>query len=284
MKTHPFVLAFCLGLLAAFFWGTHSVMVRYLTTDIHGLTIAVVRLYVAAFVLYLVIRAHKHPVAIKLSDRAFLVTVFGTVTNYVLFHIGLERTSASNAMLLENTAPFFVVIFLLIFMKRRVRAVDIVATLLAVLGTFFAVKYDALIGGEGFDGDVLEILAGLTWAIFIVGSTSALAAAEKTIERISFMFNLFIVSAIILTPFAFIYPAHPTWSDVVVLVMVGVFPTAIAYCLWFEAAALLFTLSVIFTLVNAHIFLGEVLTTDMILGAVLIVAGVALSKFDSKNA
>ena len=80
-------------------------------------------------------------------------------------------------------------------------------------------------------------------------------------------------------------------NDIVLLVLLGVFPTAAAYYLWYEAAArvptvsaaLLFTLSIIFTLLNAHIFLGEILTSDMIVGAVLIVLGVILSKLGTKQ-
>ena len=59
------------------------------------------------------------------------------------------------------------------------------------------------------------------------------------------------------------------------------------YYLWYEAAArvsticatLLFTLSIIFTFINAHLFLGEALTAGMVIGAVLKVVGVVLSRF-----
>lgn len=291
MKFDGRVQAFIFGLLAAFFWGTHSVIVRYLTGDIHGITIAVLRLYIAAFVLYLIMKAYKRPVSIKFSDKNFLITTFGATTNYIFFHLGLEHTSASNAMMLENTAPFFVLIFLFVVLKERIRRIEVVATFVAILGVFFTVKHDVAVGGEGFEGDILEALAGVTWAIFILGSSRALSTTVSTIERISFLFNVFVVSAVLLTPFMFFYPIDATTNDIVLLVLLGVFPTAAAYYLWYEAAArvptvsaaLLFTLSIIFTFLNAHIFLGEILTSNMILGAVLIVLGVLLSKLGAKE-
>jgi drug/metabolite transporter (DMT)-like permease len=108
---------------------------------------------------------------------------------------------------------------------------------------------------------------------------------------VNFLFNVFIVSAIALTPFAFFHPINVTTTDVMLLVLLGVFPTALAYYLWYEAAArvstvtaaLLFTLSIVFTFANAHIFFGEVLTTDMLFGALLIVAGVTLSKWGGQR-
>ena len=284
--------AFVFGLLAAFFWGTHSVIVRYLTGDLHGITIAVLRLYIAAFALYVIMRAYRRPVSIDFSDKLFLVTTFGSVTNYIFFHIGLEHTGASNAMMLENTAPFFVLIFLFLILKERIRRIEVVATLIAILGVFLTVRHDIDIGGEGLEGDILEIFAGMTWAIFIMGSSRALSATVSTIERISFLFNVFICSAVVLTPVAFFFPIDATMGDVGLLVLLGIFPTAVAYYLWYEAAArvstvsasLLFTLSIIFTFVNAHLFLGEDLTTDMVVGAVLIVLGVILSKTGSREA
>ena len=279
------------GLLAAFFWGTHSVIVRYLTSDLSGITIAVLRLYIAAAVLYVIMRLNRQRVSIRLGDANLLLTVFGTATNYVLFHIGLEHTSASHAMLLENTAPFFIVLFLLLMPNEKIGWLEIVATLVAVVGVYFTVRRDLVAGGEALEGDILEILAGLTWAIFIFGSSRALRRTESPLERVGFLFNVFILSALVLTPFMLFYPIQATATDVLLLVLLGIFPTAVAYYLWYEAAsrvstvtaALLFTLSVIFTLLNAHLFLGEALTANMFIGAALIVLGTVLSKFSPRN-
>jgi len=236
-------------------------------------------------------KIYRRPVAIDFSDKNFLITVFGSTTNYIFFHIGLEHTSASNAMVLENTAPFFVLVLLLVFVGDRIGGKAALATFIAFAGVLFSVRQDVAVGGEGLEGDLLEIAAGATWAIFVTGSSRTMGETTKTIERISFLFNVFIVSAVLLTPFLFVYPIGASASDAVLLVLLGIFPAAIAYYLWYEAAArvstvtaaLLFTLSVVFTFINARIFLGEDLTWDMIIGGVLIVCAVALSRLDGKE-
>lgn len=285
-RSNPVYHAFFYGLLAAFFWGTHSVIVRYLTRDLHGIPIAALRLYIAALALYLILKINRQPISIKLTDRMYLVTMFGTVTNYIFFHIGLEHTTASNAMLLENLAPFFVLLFLFLFFKERVRTIDIVATVVAVAGVFFTVRHDLALSGEGLNGDILEICAAVTWAVFVIGSSRALRTTNSPIERVGFLFNVFIVSAILLTPLALFYPFDITMEDIIFLVLLGVFPTAVAYFLWYEAvarvstisAALLFNLSIVFTFINAYVFLGEEMLASMIIGAALIVIGITLSK------
>lgn len=280
------------GLLAAFFWGTHSVIVRYLTGDMHGITIAALRLYIAAIALFVLMRLLRFPVSLRLSDRNLQIAVGSTVVNYICFHIGLEYTSASNAMMLENTAPFFVLLILLVFTGEQIKKRDMLAALIAMAGVFMTVYHDFRLGGEGMRGDVLEIFAGLSWAGFIIGSSRALRASSDTAERLNFLFNVFICSAIILTPLMLIYPGTATANDVVFLILLGLLPTALAYYLWYEAAArvsaisatLLFTLSVIFTFINAAVFLGENLTVMTIAGAVLIVAGVVLTSTGKSSA
>jgi len=291
MSSNSTVKAMTFGFVAAFFWGTHSVIVRDLTVDMHGLTVAALRLYIAAFVLFAIMKIYRRPVAIDFTDKNFLITVFGSTTNYIFFHIGLEHTSASNAMVLENTAPFFVLVLLLVFVGDRIGAKAALATLIAFVGVLFTVRQNVVVGGEGLKGDVLEVAAGATWAIFVIGSSRAMSTTTSTIERISFLFNVFIVSAVLLTPFLFVYPIGASAGDAMLLVLLGIFPTAVAYYLWYEAAArvstvtaaLLFALSVVFTFVNARIFLGEDLTWDMIIGGVLIVCAVVLSRLDAEE-
>ncbi|MEM6464362.1 MAG: DMT family transporter [Pseudomonadota bacterium] len=280
------------GLLAAFCWGTHSVIVRYLTGDMNGVTIATLRLYVAAVALFALMRLLGFPFSLRLKDRNLQIAVVSTVLNYICFHIGLEYASASNAMMLENTAPFFVLLILLFFAGERVRYRDMLASLVAMAGVFLTVYHDLEIGGEGLLGDALEILAGLTWAGFIIGSSRALRASSDTAERLNFLLNVFVCSAVILTPLMLFQPGSATANDVILLILLGLLPTALAYYLWYEAAArvsaiaatLLFTLSVIFTFMNAAIFLGEQLTPLTIIGAVLIVAGVVLTSTGKSEA
>ena len=287
MKINPNTQWLLFGLLAAFFWGTHSVIVRYLTQqDIPGITIAVARLYIAAFVLFIFLRVKKQPVLTNIKDTKFLVTLFGVATNFVFFHIGLEYTSASNAILLENIAPVFVLIFLFLILKEKIRRIDIIASVVTIFGACFTVLPDIDLGGEKFRGDLLEIFAAITWAVFVVASSKALVNITTPIERIGFLFNIFILSAIILTPFVFFYSTAITLKDVLFIILLGVFPTAIAYLLWYEAvarvstisAALIFNLSIVFTFINAYIFLGEEILPNMIIGAVFIIAGITLSK------
>lgn len=274
-----------LGFLAAFLWGTHSVIVRYLTSDLGGLQIAVTRLFIAALAIYCILRVMRVPVSIEHKDWNFRLAVLSTVVNYILFHIGLEHTGAANAMVLENTAPFFVLLFLYFFADAPVTRVDVLATILAIFGVFLTVFRDFQGGGEPLFGDLLEIGAGLSWAVFLVSSSQAMRNSTSTAERLNFLFGVFVCAGVLLLPLAAFSLQTPTAKDVIFLILLGVLPTAMAYYLWYEAAArvstltatLMFAASVVFTFINSALFLGAAITPIAALGAILIVAAVFLT-------
>ncbi|CAD0183312.1 carboxylate/amino acid/amine transporter [Ruegeria sp. THAF57] len=275
----------CLGFMAAFLWGTHSVIVRFLTNDLSGMQIAVSRLFIAALAIYGLLRVLNVPVSVRWRDRYFQLAVLSTVINYILFHIGLEHTGAANAMVLENTAPFFVLVFLYFFAETPVTRTDVLATGLAILGVFLTVFQDFQGGGEPLFGDLLEIGAGLSWAVFLITSSRAMRNSNSTGERLNFLFGIFLCSGVLLLPLAALSLQVPTATDLLFLILLGVLPTALAYYLWYEAAArvstltatLMFAASVVFTFINAAIFLGAAITPIAATGAVLIVVAVFLT-------
>ena len=274
-----------LGFLAAFLWGTHSVIVRYLTSDLGGLQIAVTRLFIAALAIYALLRVLGAGVSIRFGDWNFRLAVLATVVNYILFHIGLEHTGAANAMVLENTAPFFVLVFLYFFADTPVGRIEVIATALAIFGVFLTVYQDFQGGGEPLLGDMMEIGAGFSWAAFLIASSRAMRSSQSTAERLNFLFGIFLCSGILLLPLALFSMQVPTANDVVFLILLGILPTALAYYLWYEAAArvstltatLLFAASVVFTFVNSAVFLGATITPMAIFGAVLIVAAIFMT-------
>ena len=77
----------------------------------------------------------------------------------------------------------------------------------------------------------------------------------------------------------------------VTLLYLGVFPTAIAYACWFEAGtklkptllAIIFNLSVVFTIINSYIFLDEKLSLFSWIGMGIILSAIAFMVMNKKE-
>lgn len=276
---------FLFGFIAAFLWGTHSVLVQFLTGDMGGIQIAALRLYIAATTLFVVLHLIRQPVSIPIRETNFWLATGATFVNYNFFHLGLERTGAASAMVLENTAPFFVLLFLYLFARAPVSMTEVGATFLAIAGVSLTVFHDLEAGGVRLTGDAMEIGAGVSWAVFLIASSRAMQSSQSTGERLNFMFGIFAMVAVFLTPLVLFDAKIPATSDLLPLACLGVLATALAYYFWYEAAArlstltatLLFALSVVFTFVNAAIFLDEPIRPLQIVGATMIVLGIFLT-------
>jgi drug/metabolite transporter (DMT)-like permease len=279
------------GILAAFFWGTHSVIVRYLAGSIDGVSIAAFRLYVAIIVIVLMLKMSKARIDLHIPNRKnfLIVAFFGMTLNFIVFHIGLEYTSASNAMLLENTAPIFALLFLFLFLKEKLKRLDVIAVVLAFVGVVVVVVKPQganFFESNGFFGDCLEISAGALWAIFLIGGSKDSAKAGNTSALLNNLLRLFIFTAAVLTPWLFYKGVSLSGNDIWLLLLLGIFPTAIAFWLWYESAAristmaavLIFNLSIVFTFISAYLFLDEEISGRLIIGATLIISGIVLTR------
>lgn len=288
------VKGYLFGILAAFFWGIHAVGVRYLSNDIPGIVIAEFRVLGASFFffIFLLLRRTKisfRPVNIKWF---LLVVLLGMCVNTVSFHWGLKYTTASAAILIESSAPVFVLLFLALFFKERLKNIEILAVIVTFFGLILISRSnlgDSLGQGSWF-GIMLELIAGITWGIFFLGSSKFFAKANTLNQRIMNLFILFFTCAIILLPTLFAFDYSLTVKDTIIILIMALFPSTLAFACWYEAASrlstitatLLFNLSIIFTMINSVIFNKESFTLTMIIGSVLIIAGVSITKIKSE--
>ncbi|WP_298822217.1 DMT family transporter [uncultured Roseibium sp.] len=282
--SRSYLIALFLGVVAAFLLGMNSVSVRFLTSDLHGLQIAVFRLWIGCTTIFALLMLSGYRFRLFPYDRYQCLAIAGFTLNYITFHIGLEKTSATNAMVLENTAPFFVLLILVATKVERVRWSDGVATMMALAGVYLTVRQDLEVGANGLEGDIWEIGAGISWAMFIVGSAASVKKTRSSMDRMAVLLKILLPCGLVLTPSLFLFPLQVTTVDISVLLALGVFSTALCYYLWYEAmsevstvtASLLIALSVVFAFVAAFFLLGETITLDMLIGATLIVVAVVL--------
>lgn len=282
--TKTYLAALGFGLLAALLMGMNSVVVRYLTADLHGLQIAVFRLWVACTAIYCLLKFTGHRITFFPSDRYQVLASCGFTLNYITFHVGLETTSATNAMVLENIAPIFVLVFLVVTGAERILRSDIAATLMALTGVYLTVHHDFEVASSSMVGDLWEIGAALSWAMFIFGSARSVGNTRTSMERMEVLFKILLPSAFLLAPALLLFPLNVSATDASLLLLLGLMSTALAYYLWYEAmtvvstvtASLLAVTSVVFTFLLAYIVLSEPMTVEIVAGGALIVAGVLL--------
>lgn len=160
-------------------------------------------------------------VKVKMTKGNILAAVFLASTT-VLFVFANQMTTAAAAVLLQFTAPVFILIIEFIFYRKKPRISEALAVLFTILGIllFFADQLDA----GHLLGNVLAIVSGLTFALVFVCNKRPDTEPEQSV-----MLG-FLINTIVWTPFAFFDPnitADPVaWGFVVLM---GTIQVGLAY-------------------------------------------------------
>lgn len=208
------------------------------------------------------------------SRPVFLGALAISATN-ILYVLANKLTTAGNTIILQFTAPIFVIIFSAIIFKKKPSQMDIVAVALVFTGVimFFV---DGLSTGNML-GNALALLSGVTYSgVFMMG------ASEKSDTMSSTFFGM-CLNVIICFPFVFgedfSAMTGGTWAALLAL---GTVQLGLAYMLLSKglkttppvSASLISGIEPILNPLLVAVFYGETLSTLSLIGAAIVLVTV----------
>ena len=184
-----------------------------------GLAINGGRTAIALLVIGGYLRAVKHPLRFNRWIALGAVSVFGC---NALFSVANKLTTAANTIVLQFTAPIFVLLITLLVFHRRPRRMDLI-TCGAVFGGILFFFLDSLKMGGGL-GNLLALLSGLAYAgVFLLNDM-------PDSDAISSVFWGDVLSAVTGLPFL-LRESDFSPTALASLAVLGVFQVAVAYIL-----------------------------------------------------
>jgi drug/metabolite transporter (DMT)-like permease len=220
------------------------------------------------------------------SARTLVVALPFSAT-IILFTLSNRATTAANAIFLQDTAPLYVLLLAPWLLGERVERRDLwfigavaAGFLLLVLGATPAART----APNPAHGNLLATVAGLTWALTLMGLRwLAVAGGERGNAALSGALAGNVVAAVVAAPFAFPV-AGATATDWLLIGYLGVFQIALSYVLISAAmprlpafeVALLLLLEPVLTPLWAWLVLGERTGAPAIAGGACIVGATAL--------
>ena len=220
--------------------------------------------------LYLLITRHR----IRWSLPVF-IGALSTMSVTTTFAAANKLTTAANAIVLQFTAPVFVILFMAILFRVKPTKGDILTCAAVFLGVclFFV---DGLRTGN-LAGDLIAVLSGVCYAGVFMMNT-----AEKA-DAVSSVFLGQLAAGLLLTPFCLRETdfSVPVLATVLVL---GVVQVGLAYLLLSVgirrtgavAASLISGLEPIMNPIWVALFYGERISGLAIVGAVIVVGAIVL--------
>ena len=141
----------------------------------------------------------------------------------ILFTAANKNTTAANAILLQYTAPVFVILMASVFLKERMTKVDVLCVV-GVLGGLVLFVLEGIGGGHLF-GDVLALLSGVSFA-----GLAVTMRAQKDANPMESVILGNLLNAVICLPIGF--SISMPQGGLIPLVLLGVVQLGLSYLLY----------------------------------------------------
>jgi len=286
-------------ILCVLFWSANFIIGRYIHTDVEPIQLAFFRWSGAAIIILpLFIKKYKK-ITIAIKNHFLILTILAllgiTFFNTILY-LGLQDTTATNALLINSFVPVLILIFSYFILKIKIGFKQSIGILISTIGVMFLILKGDL--ATLFEltlnyGDIWVLISSITWAMYSV----LVKFRPKELSDLEF-FTAIVYLGLAWLILAYIFMGYSISEDTILIqnhykafLYVALFPSVISYFLWHQGIHQIganktgqFThLMPLFGSIQAYLFLGEKLYTYHILGAILIGTGIYLSLFTKRR-
>jgi drug/metabolite transporter (DMT)-like permease len=274
-------------------WAVGFSVAKYGLREIGPLAFAAVRFLASSLIVVVWVWIAEGKPVIRREDWLWVVLV-GVVQiglYQLFFSVGLSRTTAANASLLDGSAPMWTAIIAALSREERIAPLQTLGILLSFGGL-------AVVAASG-DGDLELTWQNLRGDVFILVAAFLTGAAavisKRPLQRYSslrLMSVAMLCGSLFLMPFAWGEIVSQPWARVSsgawLALVYSIVPAAVvAYVIYFKSigeigatrTAAYNTLLPPLAVVIAMITLGERFTPVQALGAMLVLGGVVLARF-----
>ena len=216
-KPHLAVIVGCI------FYGMNGLFID----RIHDMAIAPIIFYRLLFGLlflfsYIIVRGRTSDLKLKKKRGSLLLQGVLVVACMLLYFICLKITCVSIAILLQYTAPFYVMLASPLILNEKIGKESITALFVAITGIFLIVRPESLSGIELTGPYMLGIAAGLLSGVIFAALIMNVKILKTEYPELAIIFWPMGVALLLLSPFAFKVSPDILYSNLKVLVVFGV--------------------------------------------------------------
>jgi len=295
----PLPLIYLLLVATAFFWGGTFIAGRLLAGAVPPLCASFLRFFIATLTLFIIVRVSEGMP--KSPNRhqwlpLLLLGATGVFAYNVFFFTGLAHISASRAALIVATTPLSITIVSAIICRESLPWIKVTGIVLSLTGALFVISngqpFNLLEGGFGI-GERSLIGCVLSWTAYTIIGRSVLrtmSPLQAVFYSSLFGMLLLAIPAINEGLMSVLFSITPVgWSS---LAYLGICGTALGFSWYYSGikrigpsrAGIFINLVPVFAILQSWLLLSETLKSAVVVGGVLVLAGVYLVNRPSRGA
>lgn len=298
LQNRQLIAGYVFAVGATAIWSANFIIARGLSSSISPISLAFWR-WVVAVIVFLPF-ALKQLIAewgiIKKNILYLAITaLLGITTFNTLLYFAGHSTTAINLSLISITFPIFIIILSRFFLHDLITVHKGIGIVIVAIGVALLITkgdISILLNMSFAIGDVLMLAASIIFAIYSI----LLRRKPKELSIWALQLSTFILGLIMLFPF-FIWDSLTTpppvfeTRTVFAILYVGIFASLSAFVLWNKAiatvgpskAGMVYYVLPLFSGFLAHLFLNENITIIHFYSMLLIVPGILIANYVSKN-
>ena len=288
-------------LLMVGIWGANFSAIKYALRDFPEVSFNAMRLILAGAVFLAALLRLRHqalrgkrPAEPRLTRREWgmlvVLALVGTVLYQLFFLAGIARTSVANSALMFGCTPVAVAIMSSVAGHERVTMPRWVGAALSLAGIYALVGHRAELSSATLVGDLLVFCGMLCWSLYSVAAQpmlkrhSPLVVTGWAMMIGAVLYGLVALPALVATNWSRI--SALSW---LLMTASSLLALALSYMIWYTAVqkigsartAVYSNLTPIVAMVVAAVWLGERIGGQQLLGAALILSGIAVTRLNA---
>jgi drug/metabolite transporter (DMT)-like permease len=224
----------------------------------------------------------------KITSKYFLLiltsAILGAAIAPIVFFQGLKMSTAADTALLANGETVFSILFALLIFRERLRPIGYIAVILILVGVFLVttnLDFNSSVFSLNL-GNVLVILSTIIWGFDnnICKIITKQIHVSRLIQLKALIGGSILLGTVIITGIPFKIQSE----QILPIILLGVFGFAISLYLYLHSikrigvikASSLLSLSAVFGLVFALVFLNEIISINQIIAISVMIFGIHL--------
>jgi len=216
--------------------------------------------------------------------RMFVLGVLGVAASNYLYYFSIQKTNVATAIILQYTAPVWVLLYTIARGMQKPNVQRILAVLLAVAGIVLVI---GVFGSGGFHLDGIGVFAALlaafSFAFYNIGGHSILARYDHWIVLLYAIFSASFFWLAVNPPWK-VAAAHYSGEQWLFLFVFSVISVLVPFSLYFAGlqyldptkAIVVSCLEPVFSIAIAAVALGEVMRWSQSTGIVLVLIAIVV--------
>ncbi|ADG70675.1 DMT family transporter [Brachyspira murdochii] len=287
---------YILAILAVIIWSGNFVAARFLT-HLTPIEISFYR-WIVTFIVLTPFCMKKLIKNIKYIKgrwiKVIIISILGVTVFNTFVYLAAHTSNATNMSLLATLSPIIMAIISRIVWKTKLTINQKLGLLIVIIGVVILItkgSIDVLMNLKFAVGDLYMLFAVILFAVY----TLTLKVRPKEISQSAFFYLMVIIGLIpLIAAMIFKYASNNAHTldtkSALILIYVGVFPSALGFILWNMAIAkigaikggIIYDAIPFFSSLEAVILLHENLLISQVIGGILILAGIIYSTIGDK--